>query len=97
MTVAVCVTVRNEVDDAASLVASLQEQDLRADEIVIVDGGSTDGTFESLRTAAGDDRRFSLRRAPGTNIAAGRNLAIGATQAPLIAVTDAGLQRSRHW
>ena len=97
MTVAVCVTVRNEVDDAASLVASLQEQDLRADEIVIVDGGSTDGTFEALQAAAGDDRRFCLRRAPGTNIAAGRNLAIGSTQAPLIAVTDAGLQRSRNW
>ena len=97
MTVAICATVKNEAADAPALVASLREQDLAADEIVIVDGGSTDGTFEALRAAAQGDPRFSLRRAPGANIASGRNLAIGATQSPLIAVTDAGLRRSAQW
>ena len=97
MTVAVCATVMNEAGEAASLVASLQEQDVAADEIVIVDGGSSDGTFEVLCAAADGDPRFTLRRVPGTNISAGRNVAIGATQAPLVAVTDAGLRRSPDW
>ncbi|MCY3749656.1 MAG: glycosyltransferase [Chloroflexi bacterium] len=97
MTVAVCATVKNEAADAAALVASLREQDLEAGEIVIVDGGSTDGTFDALRAAAAGDSRFDIRCAPGTNIAAGRNNAISATRAPLVAVTDAGLRRSRHW
>lgn len=97
MTVAVCATVMNEAADAASMVGSLLEQDLAADEIAIVDGGSTDGTFEALRAAVNGDSRFSLRRAPGTNISAGRNLAIGATSSPLVAVTDAGLTRSPRW
>ncbi len=97
MTVAICATVKNEAAAASALVASLREQDLAADEIVIVDGGSTDATFEALRAAAQGDPRFSLRRAPGANIASGRNLAIGATQSPLIAVTDAGLRRSAQW
>lgn len=97
MSVAVCATVKNEAAEAASLVASLREQSLAADEIVIVDGGSTDGTMEALRAAAEGDPRFDLQRAPETNIAAGRNVAIGATQAALIAVTDAGLRRSPDW
>jgi hypothetical protein len=95
--VAVCATVKNEAADAATLVASLQEQTLAADQIVIVDGGSHDGTFEALQAAAEDDSRFKLIRAPGTNISAGRNRAIAETEAALVAVTDAGLQRSPDW
>ena len=97
MRVAVCATVKNEAADAASLVASLGEQSLAADEFVIVDGGSDDGTFEALSAAAEGDPRFKLLQAPGTNIAAGRNRAIAATKAPLVAVTDAGLRRSPEW
>ncbi len=97
MSVAVCATVKNEAADAASLVASLREQSLAADEVVIVDGGSDDGTFEALSAAAEGDSRFKLFRAPGTNISAGRNRAIAATEAPLVAVTDAGLRRSPEW
>ena len=97
MKVAVCATVRNEAADAGTLVTSLRDQALAADEIAIVDGGSTDGTFEALRAAAAGDARFKLIRAPGTNISAGRNRAIAATEAPLVAVTDAGLKRSPEW
>lgn len=97
MKVAVCTTVKNEAADAAALVASLREQALAADEIVIVDGGSTDGTFEALCAAADGAPRIKLLRAPGTNISAGRNRAIAATEAPLVAVTDAGLRRSPDW
>ena len=97
MKVAVCATVKNEAAEAGKLVASLRAQALAADEVAIVDGGSTDGTFEALCAAAAGDARFKLLRAPGTNISAGRNRAIAATEAPLVAVTDAGLRRSPDW
>lgn len=97
MKVAVCATVKNEASDAATLVTSLREQSLAADEVVIVDGGSDDGTYEELSRAAGGDSRFKLFRAPGTNISAGRNRAIAETETPLVAVTDAGLRRSPDW
>lgn len=97
MKVAVCATVKNEASDAAALVTSLRDQSLAADEVVIVDGGSDDGTFEALSEAAEGDSRFKLLRAPGTNISAGRNRAVAETEAPLVAVTDAGLRRSRDW
>ena len=88
MKVAVCATVRNEAADAAMLVASLRDQSLAADEIVIADGGSTDGTFEALRAAAAGDSRVTLLRAPGTNIAAGRNRAIAVTETSKPALLD---------
>lgn len=97
MNVAVCATVKNEASDAAALVTSLREQSLAADEVVIVDGGSDDGTYEELSRAAAGDSRFKLFHAPGTNISAGRNRAIAETEAPLVAVTDAGLRRSPDW
>ncbi len=97
MSLAVCATVKNEAADAPALVASLREQDLAADAIVIVDGGSSDGTVEALRQAAAGDPRVQVLQAPGANIAAGRNRAIRSTAAELVAVTDAGIQRSPRW
>ena len=97
MSVAVCATVKNEVADARALIEGLLSQRFPADEIVIVDGGSTDGTLDTLRACAAIDSRIVVRSAPGTNIAAGRNLAIKSTRAALVAVTDAGIQRSPFW
>ena len=48
----VTATVLNEVDDIDRLVTSLMEQTLRPAEVVIVDGGSTDGTWERLQAAS---------------------------------------------
>lgn len=97
MTIAVCATVKNESDQIPELVDSLKSQSLAADQFVIVDGGSTDGSFELLREATRDDDRFVVECALGSNIAGGRNLAIAQTKAPLIAVTDAGLHRTEDW
>jgi glycosyltransferase involved in cell wall biosynthesis len=49
MSLAVCVTVRNENDVARELAASLLQQTRLPDELVIVDGGSTDGTAATDR------------------------------------------------
>jgi cellulose synthase/poly-beta-1,6-N-acetylglucosamine synthase-like glycosyltransferase len=64
---------------------------------VIADGGSTDGTLESLERLAAADSRFAILSAPGATIARGRNLAIGHARGPLIAVTDAGTRANPTW
>lgn len=48
--VTVTATVLNEVDDIDGLVSTLAQQTL-SPEVIIVDGGSTDGTWERLQAA----------------------------------------------
>ncbi len=49
--VSVASTVLNECDDIDTLVESLMRQTLAPVEVIIVDGGSTDGTWERLEAA----------------------------------------------
>ncbi|MBI2321194.1 MAG: glycosyltransferase [Chloroflexi bacterium] len=94
--VALACTVKDERDSIDALLDSLAGQTRRPDEVVIVDGGSQDGTAERIAARAGA-LGIRLLHAPGANIARGRNLAIAATAQEIIAVTDAGVRLAPHW
>src|SRR5438445_4411990 len=85
------VTVLNEVSTVDALLESVAHQTLAPEEIVVADGGSTDGTREALQRWTS---RLPLRvvDARGDNIARGRDVAIEASTSELIAVTDAGVR-----
>jgi glycosyltransferase involved in cell wall biosynthesis len=89
----VVLTVLNEAHSIALVLQDLQAQDQPADEIVVVDGGSTDGTQGRVR----DLETVRLIDAPGANISQGRNRGIGAAQHDLIAVLDAGVRLPPDW
>ncbi|NOX62824.1 MAG: glycosyltransferase [Chloroflexi bacterium] len=78
------------------LLDSIVAQTLPPDEIVIVDGGSTDDTVEQIQNYA---NRLPLRLLiePGANISRGRNAAIQAAKGDIIAITDAGVRLSPNW
>ena len=96
--VSVIATVRNEADSIQGFLAALLSQSRVPDEIVISDGGSTDGTAEAIRRAgANENSRLRLIEAPGTNIAQGRNRAIASCSGPIVAVTDAGTMPRPDW
>lgn len=93
--VSVIATVRNERATITAFVDSLLGQSLRPDEIVIVDGASTDGTLEILKGYA-EQHGVRVISQP-CNIAQGRNLGISAATGTHIAVTDAGCKVDADW
>ncbi len=93
---ALIVTVLDEADSVNVLLASIAAQSCPPDEVVIVDGGSRDSTWEVVQ-AWSQRLPMTAIQAPGANIARGRNTAIQATSAPLIAVTDAGVRLAPDW
>jgi glycosyltransferase involved in cell wall biosynthesis len=95
MCVSVIATVLNEANSLPRLLDSLAAQTRLPDEVVICDGGSTDGTLPLLEA----ENRLPLRiiRRPGTNISQGRNAVIEAATGEVIAVTDAGVRLDPQW
>lgn len=88
-------TVRNEVGGIRAFIDSLLEQSRKPDEIIIVDGASTDGTLEILKEYA--ERGLLRTISRPCNIAQGRNIGISAALSSHIAVTDAGCQVDSNW
>ena len=96
MRVSVILTVLNEAASIHSLLDSLLAQSRPADEVVVADGGSRDGTLAALAAYAGR-LPLTVVQAPGANISQGRNAAIRAAQGDVIAVTDAGVRCQPDW
>lgn len=96
MKISVVVTVLNEEKTIAGLLDSLLRQDKQADEIVIVDGGSTDRTVDIVRHFQQKDRSIRLLIEKSSR-AKGRNLGIDIARDEIIAMTDAGCIVERDW
>lgn len=102
--VSVILTELNEVDEIARVVASLLAQAPPASEVIVVDGGSTDGAWEWLAAATERDSRLvairdescSLRFSPGP-VSRGRNVAIRAAKSQIVACADAGCTYAPDW
>jgi glycosyltransferase involved in cell wall biosynthesis len=93
MKISLIATVLNAEEHIGAFLASIAAQTRTPDEIVIVDGGSTDGTVAALRAADG----LTLLEEPGANISRGRNLAIAHAAHDVVAVADADCVYGPGW
>ena len=103
-TVSVIATVLNEREAIGGLLTSMQAQTLAPTDIVIIDGGSTDGTWEQLVAAGASmpnllpvrDESCNRKHVVGP-IARGRNVAITRARGEIIACADAGCLYDPTW
>jgi len=91
--VSLVVTVLNEEKTIDLFLDSLLGQKLKPDEIIIVDGGSTDLTWKKLTLRK---KKIKLFLKKG-NRAIGRNFGVKKAQNSLIAFTDAGCLARPNW
>lgn len=94
--VSIACTVLNEADNIAELLDSMLAQTRQADEIVINDCGSSDGTDAAVERYIAAGHPIRLVRG-GTNIPSGRNNAIRHALGAVVACTDAGLELDAAW
>lgn len=97
MKMAVVITTLNERHSIGELLAAIRAQTLAPAEVVVVDGGSTDGTWEELQNLAAEWSDLKVVQQPGVCIGGGRNRGVRECESPFIAVTDAGCRPRPHW
>lgn len=91
-------TLVNEKDSLLPWLESLSHQTRLPDEVIIVDGGSTDGSLSLLQEfARTSPYSMVILSRPGVNIAQGRNLAVASARHDLIACTDLGCRLDDAW
>lgn len=97
--ISLIITVKNEADSIEDLLHSIVFQIRKPDEVVIVDGESTDDTFNRIDSFIAENQSnisWKLFREK-SNISRGRNKAIETASNNLIAITDAGCVLRTDW
>lgn len=90
-TVSVILPIRNERGSVASCLTAVLGQDYPVNrlEVIVVDGGSSDGSWRVVEALAQGDPRIRLLHNPASTIPAGLNVGIRAARGEVIARVDA--------
>ncbi len=99
MKFSVVTTILNEEESVLPLLSSLVGQELKPDEVIIVDGGSTDETLQLIEAWEREHVNIRVRVIVkyGVNRSRGRNIGIKAAQNEHLAIIDAGCEADKNW
>lgn len=92
----VIITVFNEESNLRELLQAIKKQTIPVRELIIVDGGSKDQTWEILQSEAKKWPEMKVFQIPG-NRSVGRNIGVSQSHYPLIVFTDAGCLPETNW
>lgn len=95
----VVIPILNEAKSIDSLIEGLVNQTLSPTEVILVDGGSKDGTIEKLKNWQEKKLPFDLNliEEKGANRSVARNIGIKHAKTEIIALTDAGCVPKKDW
>jgi GT2 family glycosyltransferase len=95
--ISLIVPVRDEEGSLAALVDSIRRQTRPPDEVLLVDGGSTDRTVALAGELTSGDARFRVIEAGDATPGRGRNVGASAARGGWLAFTDAGIVLEPTW
>jgi glycosyltransferase involved in cell wall biosynthesis len=97
LAVSLVIPVRNEELSLPVLLDSIRRQTSAPDEVIFVDGGSSDKTIRFLQELAVVDASVRVIETGGATPGRGRNVGIAAAKNEWIALTDAGIRLEATW
>jgi len=97
MEISLVIPVKNEAGTLEHLYASIRRQTRRPDEVIIVDGGSTDQTIEIGKRLSSAESNLKFIETPQGSPGKGRNVGAANAQFEWIAFTDAGIELESDW
>jgi glycosyltransferase involved in cell wall biosynthesis len=91
-------TIKNESTGIVDFLRSIESQSLRPNEVIIVDGGSTDKTAELVEVYKGQSSlKIKFIKSSPINIALGRNIGIKEASNEILVLTDAGCRLDKNF
>ena len=95
--VSLVIPVRDEAKTIQELIDTIRHQSRKPDEVIFVDGGSSDGTIDILRQVCEQNSTFRLLEARKALPGQGRNIGVANSLFDWIAFTDAGNRLEPDW
>lgn len=97
ISVSLVIPVRNESGSLRDLVSSIGRQKFQPEEVIVVDGGSTDDSVEVATALAAGYPKLKIIETSGAMPGEGRNIGIREARCEWVALTDAGITLTEDW